>query len=182
MNEVKFSEAQDSWSGLFSTGNFEDGAYDGIILFKSANSQPKYALFYDGGCSCGSPLDDDPDGDVYTKTQLIKLVKNWHDDGSEKIMRQWILENIPTQDVRAILDTLLGKWCVSPDFEKAQINEALKAITDYYLGLLPEKKPKMKYIEAMKDIRLMEISFINSGFNDCRDKMEASIKGGRNDK
>ena len=84
----------------------------------------------------------------------------------------------PTQDVRAILDTLLGKWCVSPDFEKAQINEALKAITDYYLGLLPEKREPDLPIGYTDSGKINVNSQYTRGFNACRDQMEASIRGG----
>jgi len=95
LNELKYKEAQEKWEELYYA---EDPNacwdFDDIVLFKSKDKRPKYALFYDSGCSCPSPFEDNPGGDVYTKTQLLKIVKNWHGDRTEKVMKEWILENI----------------------------------------------------------------------------------------
>lgn len=92
MNELKWRDAQENWTELYYA--VDPGAYydfNDIVLFKKGT---KYALFFDSGCSCYSPFEDNPGGDVYTKPQLKKLVANWKDGRTEKVMKEWILENI----------------------------------------------------------------------------------------
>ena len=95
MNELKWSEAKESWEELFYAEDpAADYSFDDIALFKKDD---KYALFFDSGCSCPSPFEDNPGGDVYTKAQLLKLMNAWgHDeyDRTERVMKEWILENI----------------------------------------------------------------------------------------
>lgn len=92
LNELKWLDAKAKWEELFYAE--DPGAnwdFDDIVLFKKG---AKYALFFDSGCSCPSPFEDNPGGDVYTKTQLLKLVKNWNDGRTEAVMKEWILENV----------------------------------------------------------------------------------------
>lgn len=95
LNELKWRDAKENWEELFyATDPQADWSFDDIVLFKSKDKVPKYALFYDSGCSCPSPFEDNPGGDVYTKAQLLKLMKAWNGDRTEKVMKDWILENI----------------------------------------------------------------------------------------
>ncbi|WP_336874384.1 DUF7574 domain-containing protein [Rhodococcus qingshengii] len=92
MNESKWKEAQESWTELFYAEDPEaDYSFDDIVLF---NKGEQYALFFDSGCSCSSPFEDNPGGDVYTKPQLLKLMSAWKGDRTEAVMKEWILENI----------------------------------------------------------------------------------------
>lgn len=95
MNELKWLDAQASWTELFyATDPGADYSFDDIVLFKKGT---KYALFFDSGCSCPSPFEDNPGGDVYTKAQLLKLMKGWgadEYDRTERVMKAWVLENI----------------------------------------------------------------------------------------
>lgn len=92
MNELKWSEAKESWEELFyATDPQSSWDFDDIVLFKKGT---KYALFFDSGCSCPVPFELNPNGDVYTKAQLLKLMNAWHGDRTEKVMKDWILENI----------------------------------------------------------------------------------------
>lgn len=92
MNELKWSEARENWKELFyATDPEASWSFDDIVLFKKGQ---KYALFFDSGCSCPSPFENNPGGDVYTKAQLLKLMKAWNGDRTEKVMKDWILENI----------------------------------------------------------------------------------------
>lgn len=95
MNELKWLDARADWEELFYARKPQvDYDFDDIVLFKSKNKIPKYALFFDNGCSCYSPFEDNLSGDVYTQTQLLKLVNAWKDGDTEKVMKAWILENI----------------------------------------------------------------------------------------
>lgn len=92
MNDMTIKEARDSGEELFRTIPDDPYSWNVIALYQVKN---KYILFYDSGCSCTSEFwMDDHDGDVYTKTQLKKLVKNWQDGEEEKEMKNWIEENI----------------------------------------------------------------------------------------
>lgn len=92
MNELKWNEARENWKELFYAEDpGADYSFDDIVLFELDG---KYALFFDSGCSCPSPFGDNPGGDIYTKAQLLKLMKAWKDDRTEKVMKDWILENI----------------------------------------------------------------------------------------
>jgi hypothetical protein len=92
LNELKWLDAQADWDELhYATDPEACWSFDDIVLFKKGS---KYALFFDSGCSCPSPFEDNPGGDVYTKAQLLKVVNNWHGDRTEKVMKDWILENI----------------------------------------------------------------------------------------
>lgn len=95
LNELLWSEANEKWEQLeYSTDPNASWDFDDIVLFKSKGARPKYALFFDSGCSCPSPFEDNPKGDVYTKTQLLKVVNGWRGDSSEAVMKQYVLENI----------------------------------------------------------------------------------------
>jgi hypothetical protein len=95
MNELTWREARDNWEELFYAEDpYASYDFDDIVLFKSKDTRPKYALFFDSGCSCPSPFEDNPNGDVYTKTQLLNVVNNWNGSSTEKVMKEWILENI----------------------------------------------------------------------------------------
>ena len=103
--------------------------------------------------------------------------------------------NKPTPDILAILEQyakLIIENVEHGIYIPLPSPRAEQAITDYYLGLLPEKKessdPKwhneMHPPEPDED---EEISFAtsekilrseNDGFNQCRNLMEASIRGG----
>lgn len=98
INELTWREAQENWEELYyAVDPGADYSFDDIVLFKSKGARPKYALFFDSGCSCPSPFEDNPKGDVYTKTQLLKVVNGWGKDEydrTERVMKDWILENI----------------------------------------------------------------------------------------
>lgn len=98
LNELKYHDAKENWEMLFYAEDPQaDYSFDDIVLFKSKDKRPKYALFFDNGCSCPSPFEDNPGGDVYTKTQLLKLMNVWGKseyERTEKVMKEWILENI----------------------------------------------------------------------------------------
>lgn len=92
MNELKWLEAKEKWEELFyATDPQASWDFDDIVLFKKGT---KYALFFDSGCSCPSPFENNPGGDVYTKLQLLKLMKSWNGDRTEKEMKDWVLENV----------------------------------------------------------------------------------------
>lgn len=98
MNEIKWQEAIDDWEELYYAEDpGADYSFDDIVLFKSKEEDDKYALFFDSGCSCYSPFADNPGGDVYTSAQLLKLMNAWGKDEydrTERVMKEWILENI----------------------------------------------------------------------------------------
>lgn len=95
MNELTWRDAQAYWEELhYATDPAADYSFDDIVLFKNGN---KYALFFDSGCSCPSPFEDNPKGDVYTKRQLLNVVSAWGQDEydrTERVMKDWIVENI----------------------------------------------------------------------------------------
>lgn len=92
LNDTTWQEAREHGTELFyATDPQADYSFDDIVLYKYKG---KYILFFDSGCSCPSPFEDNPKGDSYTKVQLLKLVKNWNGDRTEKVMKEWILENI----------------------------------------------------------------------------------------
>lgn len=92
MNELTWKEAEESWEELFYARNPEAcWDFDDIVLFKKGT---KYALFFDSGCSCPTPFEANPKGDVYTKAQLLKLMSAWNGERTEKVMKEWILENV----------------------------------------------------------------------------------------
>lgn len=97
MNELRWKDATEDWDELFYAQDpGADYSFDDIVLFKSREEE-KYALFFDSGCSCPSPFEDNPGGDVYTKEQLLKLMNAWGKDEydrTERVMKEWILENI----------------------------------------------------------------------------------------
>lgn len=93
MNEVTWREANENWTELMYAED-PGASYDfsDIVLFQKG---AEYALFFDSGCSCYSAFEDkDQGGDVYTKEQLLKLISNWKDGGSERVMKEWVLENV----------------------------------------------------------------------------------------
>lgn len=95
MNELTWKEANESWTELFYAEDpAADYSFDDIVLFQNGK---QYAFFFDSGCSCPSPFEDNPKGDVYTKVQLLKLMNAWGKDEydrTEKVMKDWVLENI----------------------------------------------------------------------------------------
>lgn len=94
MNELLWSEAKEEWTELnYAQDPHADYSFDDIVLFKKPD-EDKYALFFDSGCSCPSPFEDNPRGDVYTKAQLLHVVGNWNGDRTEKETKDWVLENI----------------------------------------------------------------------------------------
>lgn len=95
MNDLTYGDAQAGWDELLYAQNpAADYDFEDIVLFKSKDKRPRYALFFDTGCSCPSPFEDNPSGDVYTKTQLLSVVGNWNGKRTEKVMKDWIEENI----------------------------------------------------------------------------------------
>ncbi len=101
MNELRYRDAQENWTELYYAQDPQaDYSFDDIVLFQSKEDPDKYALFFDSGCSCPSPFEENPGGDVYTKEQLLKLMNAWAKnendwtDRTEKVMKEWILENI----------------------------------------------------------------------------------------
>jgi len=99
MSNVTWGEANDAesdWKELFYAEDpGADYSFDDIVLFQNGD---EYALFFDSGCSCYGPFENkDEKGDVYTKEQLLKLMNAWGKsdyDRTEKVMKEWILENI----------------------------------------------------------------------------------------
>lgn len=71
MNELKWLDAKKDWKELFYAMD-PNASYDfnDIVLFKKDD---QYALFFDSGCSCYAPFEDNPGGDVYTEEQLLML-------------------------------------------------------------------------------------------------------------
>lgn len=92
-NYATLTEARENGKLLFEANDpAADWDFDDMLLFKYKRG---FMVFRDSGCSCPSPFEgaDSFTGDYYSKTDLLKASKNWN-DRTEKVMSEWIDENI----------------------------------------------------------------------------------------
>lgn len=94
------------------------------------------------------------------------------------------MTNTPKPQASKTIDDVLARLAWSGKYTDAgqevvsagAVAEATQAITQAMLEALPEKKRKMSFAEASKDVKLYELATHNHGYNQAILEMESAIK------